>query len=191
MAIPGWTRLEASTGYWICMLCSRANRPEVESCGGSVLKPGQSKTPEAVVCESRRWNFDWEDKVFFSSIPTYRAAADWCRQARSLYIASKRKARNDPTEEHFRQREECLEEWNAYRSLVRQMAAKQALSEYMSSQREVTCRALWTSLSCGADVLASVSFCQTKHSAIMRQEFQAGIEERDGGNLQVRCGRSH
>ena len=164
--------------------------PEVDACGGSVLI-GQSAKPEAVACASRRWHFDRKEvKVFVLSNPTYRAAADRCRQARSLYIASKRKARNEPTEEHSRQQEECLEEWNAYRSLVRQMAAKQALSEYMLSQREVTCRALWTCLSCGADVPASVSFCQTKHPAIMQQEFQAGIEERDGGNLQVRCSRS-
>ncbi len=127
VAIPEWTRLEASAGYWICMLCSRVNRPDVRSCGGSVLI-GQSARPEAVVCVSRRWHFDREDKVFFLSNPTYRAAADWCRQARSLYIASKRQARNDPTEEHSRQQEDCLEEWNAHRSLVRQMAAKQALS---------------------------------------------------------------
>ena len=37
---------------------------------------------------------------------------------------------------------------------------------------------------------ASVPLCQTKHAAIMRQEFQSGIEDRHGGCPQARCGRS-
>ena len=74
--VTGWTRLEASAGYWICMRCARVNRPEVEFCGGSVLKPGQTTTPEAVPCEFRRWHFGREDKVFFLASPTHQTAAE-------------------------------------------------------------------------------------------------------------------